>query len=242
MNARLIRCRACPRLVAHREAIAKTKRRSYLADDYWGRPVPGFGDPKAPIVILGLAPGAHGANRTGRVFTGDRSGDFLYAALHRAGLASQPTSERADDGLRLRGVFVTLAARCVPPDNRPTPDEVKRCGAWLDEELEVRAKDGTHSRTHVRVVLALGAIAWDAFLDHLARARGVQIPKPRPKFAHGAMIDSGRDDVPILVGSYHVSQQNTLTGRLTPAMFDRILSRVTQLATGRYSPAKLPGS
>jgi uracil-DNA glycosylase family 4 len=216
LDARLVRCSACPRLVAHREHVAATKRRLYLAEPYWGRPVPGFGDPRAPVVILGLAPGAHGANRTGRVFTGDRSGDFLYAALHRAGLANQPTSEHAADGLVLRGVYVTLAARCVPPDNRPTPEEVRRCGAWLDEELAL---------LRPRVVLALGAIAWGAFLAHLGR-RDVALPRPLPKFAHGATASF--DGAPKLVGSYHVSQQNTQTGRLTPAMFDAVLAEITR--------------
>jgi uracil-DNA glycosylase len=210
---RLEECRACPRLVAHREAIAVKKRRAYLADTYWGRPVSGFGDPKAKLVILGLAPGAHGANRTGRVFTGDRSGDFLYAALHRAGLANQPTSERRDDGLLLKDVWITLAARCVPPDNHPAPDETRRCGElWLDRELDVMKP---------RVVLALGAIAWNAYLDHAGRTN-VQLrpPQTRPKFAHGA-----RTELPgtALLGSYHVSQQNTQTGRLTARMFDAIL-------------------
>jgi uracil-DNA glycosylase len=210
---KLSSCRACPRLVAHREAIAVKKRRAYLADEYWGRPVGGFGDPKAKLVILGLAPGAHGANRTGRVFTGDRSGDFLYAALHRAGLANQPTSERRDDGLLLKGVWITLAARCVPPDNHPAPDETRRCGElWLDRELDVMKP---------RVVLALGAIAWNAYLDHAGR-RNVQLrpPETRPKFAHGARTELLGT---ALLGSYHVSQQNTQTGRLTARMFDAIL-------------------
>lgn len=228
LNREVVGCRACPRLVTHREAIAETKRRRYMGETYWGRPVTGFGDPKARIVVLGLAPGAHGANRTGRVFTGDRSGDFLYAALHRAGLASQPTSEHVDDGLALRGCFVTLSARCVPPDNRPSPDEVRTCGAWLDRELALLP--------NVRVVLALGAIAWDAFLDHVKRVRPAALEaaragaRARPKFAHDAVIRFGRSDLPDLVGSYHVSQQNTQTGRLTPAMFDRTLRRVSAMA------------
>lgn len=227
LNAEVVGCRACPRLVAHREDIAEKKRRSYLADTYWGKPVTGFGDPKAPILVLGLAPGAHGANRTGRVFTGDRSGDFLYAALHRAGLASQPTSEDAGDGLELRGCFVTLAARCVPPGNRPTPVEVKQCGSWLDRELALLAS--------VRVVLALGAIAWDAFLDHVKRVHPrVPIDKPQPKFAHDAVVRFGSDRLPDLIGSYPVSQQNTQTGRLTSAMFDRTLRRVSAMAESGF--------
>lgn len=218
LEREVVRCRACPRLVAHREAVARTKRRAYQDEVYWGRPVPGFGDPRAPLVVLGLAPGAHGANRTGRVFTGDRSGDFLYAALHRAGLASQPTSVRPDDGLVLRGVWITLAARCVPPDNRPTPDETRRCGElWLDRELAL---------LRPRVVLALGAIAWNAFLDHAGRASG-QVPRPRPAFAHGA--ETSLEGGAVLLGSYHVSQQNTQTGRLTAAMFDLILRRAVTL-------------
>lgn len=213
-------CRRCPRLAAFREHVADKKRRAYASETYWGRPVPGFGDPAAPIVVLGLAPGAHGANRTGRVFTGDRSGDFLYAALHRAGLASQPTSERRGDGLALRGVWITLAARCVPPDNRPAPEEVRRCGvAWLDREVAL---------LRPRVVLALGAIAWHAYLDHAGRRTGHR-PRPRPAFAHGAEAALGAG-LPVLLGSYHVSQQNTQTGRLTPAMFDTVLRRAATIA------------
>ena len=213
LDRAVTRCRKCPRLVAHREEVARTKRRAYRDEAYWGKPVTGFGDRTGGRVVLGLAPGAHGANRTGRVFTGDRSGDFLYAALHRVGLASQPTSARRDDGLVLRGVYVTLAARCVPPDNRPLPEEVEECGAWLDRELALLAP---------RIVLALGAIAWNAFLDHLQR-RGAPVPRPRPKFAHGAELVLPR--APTLLGSYHVSQQNTQTGRLAPAAFDAILRR-----------------
>jgi uracil-DNA glycosylase family 4 len=211
LNAALVECRACPRLVRHREAVARTKRRRYTAETYWGRPVAGFGDARAPLVVLGLAPGAHGANRTGRVFTGDRSGDFLYAALHRAGLASQPTSERRGDGLELRGVYVTLAVRCVPPDNRPEPAEVRRCGGWLDRELVL---------LEPRVILALGAIAWNAALDHFRR-RGVAVPSPSPRFAHGAVL--ALTGAPALVASYHVSQQNTQTGRLSEEMFASVL-------------------
>jgi uracil-DNA glycosylase family 4 len=218
LNAKLVRCRVCPRLVAFRETVARTKRRAYADEAYWGKPVAGFGDPSARLVILGLAPGAHGANRTGRVFTGDRSGDFLYAALHRAGFANRPSSTRADDGLMLRDVYVTLAARCVPPDNHPSPSEVRACGRWLDRELALLTP---------RVVLALGAIAWSAFLEHLRRTRGERkaIPSPAPRFSHGAElgIEPGLD----LVASYHVSQQNTQTGRLTPAMFDTVLRQCT---------------
>lgn len=224
LDAEIAGCRACPRLVAHREEVARTKRRRYLHESYWGNPVLGFGDRAGPLVILGLAPGAHGANRTGRVFTGDRSGDFLFAALHRIGLASQPSSERRDDGLLLRGVYVTLAARCAPPGNRPAPEEVQRCGGWLDRELAL---------LRPRVVLALGAIAWNAFLDHLRRG-GTALPRPRPRFAHDASLEL--DGRPLLLGSYHVSQQNTQTGRLTIEAFERTLCRAARLAT-----PELPG-
>ncbi|WP_146652844.1 uracil-DNA glycosylase [Labilithrix luteola] len=218
MNARLVRCTDCPRLVAWREEVARTKRRKYIDERYWGKPVPGFGDPEAPLVILGLAPGAHGGNRTGRAFTGDRSGDFLYAALHRAGLANQSTSTHRNDGLVLRGVYITLAARCVPPDNRPTPDEVLQCGSWLDRELAI---------LRPRAILALGAVAWDAYVAH-AQRHGVEIPRPRPRFAHGATTDLGSVT---LLGCYHVSQQNTQTGRLTEAMFDHELRQAIAAAT-----------
>ena len=225
---KLEECRACPRLVLHREAIAVKKRRAYLDDEYWGRPVGGFGDPKAKLVILGLAPGAHGANRTGRVFTGDRSGDFLYAALHRAGLASQPTSERRDDGLVLEGVWITLAARCVPPDNHPAPEETRRCGElWLDRELDAMKP---------RVVLALGAIAWNAYLDHAGR-RNVRL-RPRPMFGHGARTELPAPLHAALLGSYHVSQQNTQTGRLTARMFDAILRQAVTLVQARHRGSK----
>jgi uracil-DNA glycosylase len=227
MSTKLETCRACPRLVAHREAIAVKKRRAYLAEEYWGRPVGGFGDPNAKLVILGLAPGAHGANRTGRVFTGDRSGDFLYAALHRAGLASQPTSEHRDDGLVLKDVWITLAARCVPPDNHPAPEETRTCGElWLDRELDTMKP---------RVVLALGAIAWNAYLDHAGR-RNVQLPprQTRPKFAHGAETALPSPLETTVLASYHVSQQNTQTGRLTARMFDAILRRAVTLVQARH--------
>lgn len=222
LAAEIAGCRACPRLVRWRERVAVEKRRMYRTCDYWGRPVAGFGDLDARIVVVGLAPGAHGANRTGRVFTGDRSGDFLYAALHRAGLASQPTSTGRDDGLVLRGVFVLLAVRCAPPDNAPRPAEIARCARLLDAEAALLPR--------ARVALALGAIAWDAWLGHLARS-GAVVPRPRPRFSHGAeaRVDGAKT---ALVGSYHVSQQNTQTGRLTPAMFDDVLRRVSALADG----------
>jgi uracil-DNA glycosylase len=210
-------CRACPRLVRWRERVARVRRRAYRTERYWGRPVPGFGDPRAWLMVVGLAPGAHGGNRTGRVFTGDRSGDFLYAALHRAGLASQPTSVSRDDGLRLLGTWVTLAVRCVPPQNRPTPAEFRRCAPFLDRELQVLRPSA---------VLVLGAMAWAAVLGAFER-HGVQVPSPRRRFAHGAEL--ALPGAPRILASYHVSQQNTQTGRLTAAMFDAVLARALRM-------------
>ena len=204
-------CVACPRLVRWREKVGQVKRRAFRDWTYWARPVPGWGDPRARLAIVGLAPAAHGGNRTGRVFTGDRSGDFLYAALHRAGLANQATSVSRDDSLVLRGVWVTLSARCAPPGNAPRPDELRRCSPWLDRELELLRPS---------VVLALGAIAWASVL-RIFRVRGIEVPRPAPRFAHGAEVSL--PGAPCLVGAYHVSQQNTQTGRLTPAMFDAVL-------------------
>jgi uracil-DNA glycosylase family 4 len=212
-------CRRCPRLVAWREEVARVRRRAYRAESYWGRGVAGFGDPAARVALVGLAPGAHGANRTGRMFTGDGTGDFLYAALHRAGLASQPTAVSRDDGLRLAGVFLTNACRCVPPDNRPAPDELARCAPFLDREVAALPR--------LRVLVALGAIAWDAALAHLGRA-GAPVPRPRPRFGHGAELCL--PGAPVLVGTYHPSRQNTQTGRLTPAMLDAVLARALALA------------
>lgn len=214
VEAEIVRCRACPRLVAWRERVAREKRRAYRGEDYWGRPVPGFGDPRAWLLLVGLAPGAHGANRTGRMFTGDRSGDFLYAALHRAGLASRPASSHRGDGLALTGAFVTAACRCAPPRNRPAREELDRCAPFLDRE--VAALPG------IRVILCLGAVAWEAALGHLRR-RGLELPRPRPRFGHGAELQL--PGAPLLLASYHVSRQNTQTGRLTPAMLDRVLAR-----------------
>jgi uracil-DNA glycosylase family 4 len=224
LHARICRCRACPRLVAWREKVGRVKRRAYRDWEYWARPVPGFGDPRARLVIVGLAPGAHGANRTGRMFTGDRSGDFLYAGLCRAGFANQPTSEHRRDGLALRDAFITAPVRCAPPANRPAPDEVARCSHFLDGELAL---------LRPRVFLALGAIAWAAALGHL------RVPRPCPAFAHGASLrlPDGR----WLVGCYHVSQQNTQTGRLTAPMFDAVLARVSRLLEAP-GPAPAPPS
>jgi uracil-DNA glycosylase family 4 len=212
LHRTIVACRACPRLVAWRERVAHGKVARFRDQDYWGRPVPGFGDPLARVLVVGLAPGAHGANRTGRVFTGDRSGDFLYAALHRAGFASQPTSRSRDDGLVLRDVYVLTTIRCAPPGNAPLPAEIARCAPFLDDEAGLLPR--------VEIFLALGAIGWRAVLDHHARGGGA-LPRPRPAFAHGAILELGDR---CLFGSYHVSQQNTQTGKLTPAMFDAVLT------------------
>ena len=219
INQRIIRCRRCPELRAYCAKVGREKRRAYAAWDYWAKPVPGFGDPKAraKIIIVGLAPAAHGANRTGRMFTGDRSGDFLYAALYRAGLANQPAAVSRDDGLRLTGVYIAAALRCAPPDNKPTREQLDRCRPYLVEELEV---------LRPRVIIALGSIAWDGVLRALG-ARGTEVIKPRPKFGHGAEVMGGGI---ALLGCYHVSQQNTFTGRLTKGMLDVVLARAKELA------------
>jgi len=215
----VVACRACPRLVEWREAVAASPRAAFRGQRYWARPLPGFGDPDPWLVIVGLAPAAHGGNRTGRIFTGDRSADFLVAALHRSGLASQPASVSADDGLALHGCRMTAAVRCAPPANRPTPDELARCRPYLIRELALCPG--------ADVVLALGAIAWDAVL------RTVEAPRPWPRFGHGAEAPlDGRT----LLGSYHPSQQNTFTGRLTAPMMDAVLARARELSrTGRKS-------
>ncbi len=206
----VVACRRCPRLVAWREKVAREKRAAYSGEDYWGRPVPGFGDPDAHVVIFGLAPAAHGANRTGRFFTGDRSGDFLFAALHRAGFASKPVSRSRDDGLALDNAWISAAVRCAPPQNRPTPAERDTCLPYTARELEL---------LDAKVVVCLGAFAWDAAL-RLYRVR------PKPKFAHGA---EHREGAVTLLGCYHPSQQNTFTGVLTPAMLDAVLARARDL-------------
>lgn len=220
-------CRACPRLVAWREDVAVTKRRAFRAEPYWGRPAAGFGDPTAPLLIAGLAPAAHGANRTGRLFTGDRSGDWIFAALHRAGVANQALSVDAADGLALHGVRMTAAVRCAPPDNKPLPGERDTCEPWLRRELELTA--GT-----VRAVLALGAFGWKAVLA-VARSLGWSVPRPVPRFGHGREAGLVRPDgvVVTLVGSYHVSQQNTQTGRLTAEMLDAVLRRALEISRRR---------
>lgn len=220
LHEEIVRCELCPRLVAWRERVAREKRRAYRDETYWGRPVPGFGDPEAPLVLVGLAPGAHGANRTGRAFTGDRSGDFLYAALHRAGLASQPTSERADDGLALRGVFITLAGRCAPPDNRPSREELAACAPFLAREVALLPR--------ARAFLALGQVAYDAIVG-LAGERVAAFAHGREvEIAHPAAATGGGPSRATLIASYHVSQQNTQTGRLTAAMFDAVLGRAAR--------------
>lgn len=211
-------CQRCPRLVAWCREVARTKRRSFAEQDYWGKPVPGFGDGAARIWIVGLAPAAHGGNRTGRVFTGDRSGDFLYAALHRAGLANQPHAVSRDDGLVLSGVYVSAAGRCAPPDNKPTRQELANCHEWLDRELA--------ALTRLRVIVALGGIAWDAAMGMLLRS-GEPVPRPRPAFGHGTEVAIGKRTV---LGCYHVSQQNTFTGRLTEPMIDAVLARARSIA------------
>jgi uracil-DNA glycosylase family 4 len=215
-------CRACPRLVAWREGVARERRAAFRDQEYWGRPVPGFGPADARIGILGLAPAVHGGNRTGRVFTGDRSGDVLFAALHRVGLANQPTSVSRDDGLALHGVRIFAAVRCAPPENKPTPAERDTCAPFLHREL-------TALRPTLAVVVALGAFAWSAWWSALHRVYGVRPPVPRPVFGHGARA-GGEGGEPVLLGSYHVSQQNTFTGRLTPAMLDDVLCRAKQIA------------
>lgn len=220
LEERVSECRACPRLVAWREEVATVKRAAYADQEYWGRPAPGFGDPDARVLILGLAPAAHGANRTGRVFTGDRSGDFLYAALHRAGMANQPTAVARDDGLVLHDAWVTAAVRCAPPANKPTPDERDACLPWSVRELELLPR--------LRVVLCLGGFAWEAAL-RLRRAAGAPaVAAPKPRFGHGAEFDDG-GWLPLL-GCFHVSQQNTFTGRLTEPMIDDVLARAQELA------------
>ena len=216
LAAEIVECRLCPRLVAWREQVAREKRRAYRGQTYWGRPVPGFGDPEARLVIVGLAPAAHGANRTGRMFTGDRSGDFLYAALHRAGVASQARSVSRDDGLSLRGVFITAPCRCAPPANKPTPGELAACRPWLLRELA--------ELTHAEVFLALGKIGYEAVCSLAGAERGTV-----PPFSHGAVASiphpaRGAARRAALHASYHVSQQNTQTGRLTESMFDAVLS------------------
>jgi len=230
ISSEVVSCRACPRLVRWREQVAGERVARFADETYWGRPVPGFGDPRASILIVGLAPAAHGGNRTGRIFTGDRSGDFLFAALHRSGLSNQPTSERRDDGLRLRDTYVTAVNRCAPPGNRPTPDERDRCLPFLEREIS--------EQRSLRSIVALGAFAWDGVLRALA-ALGATA-RPKPKFGHGTDAAVGPYAV---LGCYHPSQQNTFTGRLTGSMMDDVLTRAKAAADldrppGRPAPGR----
>lgn len=215
LHADVIACEKCPRLRKYCTEVARVKRRSFADWTYWGKPIPGFGDSQARLWIVGLAPAAHGANRTGRIFTGDRSGDFLFAALHRVGLASQPVSIHHDDGLKLTDCYISATVRCAPPANKPLPIEIKRCSVYLDREWELLKRK--------RVLLALGKIGWDAILT-IACRNGCAPPPRKPKFAHGATY--ALSPTLTLVGSYHVSQQNTFTGVLTQSMFDDLLRRI----------------
>ncbi len=215
------RCRRCPRLVAWREEQAADPPRRHRGERYWARPLEGFGDPGARVVVIGLAPAAHGGNRTGRFFTGDRSGDWLFGSLHRAGFANQPRSEHREDGLRLRDAYVSAINRCPPPANRPTPEERDNCLPYLERELRLLDRR--------RVLVALGSYAWDGMLRAL-RAIGEEVPRPKPRFGHGAECTVGEL---VLIGCYHPSQQNTFTGTLTEAMLDAVFDRAQQLAAGR---------
>jgi uracil-DNA glycosylase family 4 len=218
LQEEIIACRKCTRLVEYREEVARVKRRAFRDWEYWGKAAPGFGDPGAKLFILGLAPAAHGANRTGRVFTGDRSGDFLYAALHKAGFANQPTSLHREDGLKLKNVYIAASVRCAPPANKPLPEEIVNCRAYLERELEILKP---------RVVLALGKIAWDAYLE-LLKQQGKIASRAKFVFGHGAETQPVSDG-PKLVGVYHPSQQNTQTGKVTAAMYAKVLRRIQTL-------------
>ncbi len=218
LQAEVVECRRCPRLVEWRELVGRQKVARFRNETYWARPVPGFGDPDGRILVVGLAPAAHGGNRTGRIFTGDASGDFLWRALHAIGLANQPLSRHANDGLRVEDTWITAGVKCAPPANRPTPDERENCLPYLVHEIAILDR--------LRVVVALGAFGWDEAL-HALRANGVSIPRPRPRFGHGAEVALGRV---MLLGTYHPSQQNTFTGKLTPPMFQAVLGRAVELA------------
>ena len=221
LNGEVTQCRRCPRLVAWREQVAREKRAAFRHETYWGRPVPGFGDPAARLLVLGLAPAAHGGNRTGRIFTGDRSGDWLFASLHRTGFANQSTSVHRDDGLTLTDCWITAPVKCAPPANKPLPEERAACAPWLDAELAL---------LDVRVVVALGSFAWDEALRHLGPVR------PKPRFGHSAeaALPGGRT----LVGSFHVSQQNTFTGKLTEPMLDAVFLRARELLEGEVGQVR----
>lgn len=219
LNAEVVACVRCPRLVVYREQIAREKRRAYRDHEYWGKPVPGFGDPKARVLVLGLAPGAHGSNRTGRPFTGDASGKFMYPVLHETGFASQPMATARDDGQVLTGLYITAAARCAPPDNKPLPQELANCAPFLDRELE--------GLKNLRVIVALGRIGFEAYLNYLMRKKEI-VSKREYEFRHGAeyALPDGR----LLLASYHPSNQNTQTGKLTKEMFLKIFKRARELA------------
>lgn len=219
LNRSIIACRQCPRLIAHCENVAQKKRAAYQDEDYWGQPVANFGDPSARLLVVGLAPGAHGANRTGRMFTGDRSGDWLYKALHKAGFANQPTSAHSDDGLKLKNCVITNACHCAPPGNKPTTEELRNCAAWLEELLD---------QLPTKVILALGGIAWNTVWRHF-RENSPQhlLPAKKPVFAHRAEVQLTEQIT--LLGSYHPSQQNTFTGRLTEPMLNTVFRRAAKL-------------
>ena len=221
LNAEVVACTRCPRLVVYRERIAREKRRAYLDHEYWGKPVPGFGDPEARVLVLGLAPGAHGSNRTGRPFTGDSSGAFMYPVLHETGFASLPTAISRDDGQVLTGLYITAAARCAPPDNKPLPEEIRNCLPYLEREIEL---------IRPRAILALGGIALNTYLDLLKR-KGLIASRSAFPFSHGASF-ALPGDLPRLFAAYHPSQQNTQTGRLTPAMFARVLKQIRKFLDG----------
>ena len=214
----VVECRRCPRLVEWREEVARVKRASFAGEEYWGRPLPGFGDHEASVIVLGLAPAAHGGNRTGRIFTGDRSGDWLFGSLYRTGFANQPTSVARDDGLALDGCYVTAAVRCAPPANRPLPSERDNCLPYFVRELSLLER--------ARVIVCLGGFAWEVVFRALA-AHGVAAPRPRPKFGHGAVVELGKYE---LLGCYHPSQQNTFTGRLTEPMIDAVFVEARERA------------
>jgi uracil-DNA glycosylase family 4 len=220
INERVVACAQCPRLVEWRTTVAREKRAAYAEDAYWGRAVPSFGDPDAQLLIVGLAPGAHGSNRTGRMFTGDRSGEMLFRALHRAGFANQPEGRKADDGLRLSRAYITAAVRCAPPANRPSPAERDNCKPYLEDEFSVFGP--------VPVVVALGGFAFDQVLRILTD-QGEAVPRPRPRFSHGVEVNL---ESTVVIGCYHPSQQNTFTGRLTESMFDTIWQRAQSLTSG----------
>jgi len=215
LQEEVLECRCCPRLIQHCRRVALVKRRAYRDWEYWGRPVPSFGDPEARLLIVGLAPAAHGANRTGRMFTGDRSGDFLYRALYETGFASQPASISRDDGLELHDAYITAAVRCAPPDNKPSPEEIRNCGDYLEREMELLP--------NLRVIVALGRVAFDAYLSVL-RERGLIRSRSAFRFGHDQEHQTGPDQ-PLLISSYHPSQQNTSTGRLTHAMLRQVFLR-----------------